>query len=291
MGNTVSLTTQSLYAALGEIGKREEVESARKLFEEYGLQDGLQINQDVPSDGFVSVPYKVSKQGVWFTGSLRFSADGSVYGLQKLTLPSTPIVNQTLIALAFGSQELGNAAPSYDRSFFESAKRVFDEQKMREINQKTTDLLRFAEQMKEIGIREDEGIGGWDRAVIADVINDERSMILETPFEFDSVATSWERYKRADRMINRIVRTWEGHLACAQLKRCEVWKDTPQCSSEQIASSATVYSYNGSTVGRDGSAGCSAKKSDKSDRDWRPSEQDKQDMREQREANKPCSHH
>ncbi|MDO8528031.1 MAG: hypothetical protein Q7T03_10150 [Deltaproteobacteria bacterium] len=304
MSQTISAS--QLYNTAGKIyGQRAQAPLA-KILTEYGFGETVDVFQENPGDGAVSIPYEIFQDKTPIRGVLRFASDGSIYdGLQKLNTRLGTGVGSLLVASAFGEAELGRKPAGLDTQLLKSALNLYaclgsnadsqstclgktdgklaslkrtrtekpkklevqNGQKANEnnnirdaFNQKTETLLNFANQVKDISIRDHTPwIIPWgkNKDKVTEILAEELPMISAT--RSDTLEGSRDRITRTMQMINRLMEISEGKESCEDISGCSVEKGSePSCSADYDGYPPVTYSYQGMTL-RSTSGGCSKK--------------------------------
>ena len=251
MSHTKSVSLSTAYWAIQEVYGKEELQKVHAVFKQYGYPKGgvLELSQDTPGDGMVSLEYKTNLQGRPIQGVLRFAEDGSVYdGVVQSNRTLLPAAARLLIEEAFGSNELKNKPSEKELPFFQGAKEVYEchyqgsdaaafeaacllpvrqkiaayreAEALRSNNQKSVENVLFAEKMSDIGVKNDDSIfSNWHKDVIKKFVDQYLPLIGAIPS--DTVVNSALRLTKSNEMIFEIAQTWEGARACVELGKCE----------------------------------------------------------------------
>lgn len=264
------------------------------LLTQYGFSETVEVFQEAPGDGVISIPYRVFQGRSVIQGVLRFASDGSVYdGLNKLNAKLGVGVASLVVTSAFGEEELGQKSNGLDTEFLKSALHLYEclnsgfvsgqtcldktdeelasiqrtrsdaakivadlnEQKTKETERlaniaKVRSLIDFADQVKNIAIREDQGPFGWDKDAVIEILNEELPVISATPP--DTVEGSRDQVTRAYRMADRLLGISEGRDSCKKILWCNVLTGSePNCSANATGFASVTYSYHGESLHHD----------------------------------------
>lgn len=234
--------------------------------EKYHLKGNITLHRDTYHDGEVSVRYNTGEA----QGLLRFSETGGYHdGIDSRDNANSPFTT-FLIALAFGESELTKAFDEEGKILFDSAKAVYachqkgarldgacfknakrpveerqkseEESKKIESDKKTTEAMKFANQILEQAKKEDWGPGGYDATEVQSVID---SAVRQLAVMSNNTAAESEaRYQTTSNMLTDVTKTKTGLDSCFDLKICTTIKKADYgCGSRETGERYETYDY------------------------------------------------
>ncbi len=298
MSHTNSVSLARAYWAIREVYGKDALEKTRGFFKQYGCESNgrIELSQDTPGDGMVSLLYQINLQGRPIQGVLRFAEDGNVYdGIVRSHQTLLPAAARLLIDEAFGPDELKTKPTEKELPFFQGAKEVYEchyqgsgtaafeaacllpvrqkfaemhkaeEEVVRDKNiQKTTNLVTMAYQMLAVA-KKKESIwfwNRWDSKDFQDTVMSYSAQINTIPS--DTKKRSEERRQKAEEMIKKSLDTYSGARACEELGQCEHEDIASHCPHDGGGMDFYLKSEDGKRIVRREEYGCSSPSHDSS---------------------------